>query len=103
MGAGRDDGTGPGTGDPVSLGLEVLGLRRGEQVRWRETASGRWHYGTVRTRERDGSIGVTADGGAARSLAVARLEVGAAGRRGARRWEGLTERAGRSEQLRLSL
>jgi hypothetical protein len=55
----------------------------------------------VARRERDGSVGVTDRRGMARSLAVDRLEVACTGRRGARRWEPLSERAARSEQLRL--
>jgi hypothetical protein len=78
-----------------------LGLRRGEPVRWRPSSGGRWQLGVVTRRERDGSVGVTDDRGLARSLPVERLEVGCAGPRGARGWEPLTERAARSEQLRL--
>ncbi len=81
--------------------LDALGLRAAEAVRWREAAGGGWRHGTVRGGERDGSIGVTADGGAARSLPVDRLWVVATGRRGGIRWEPLTARAARSEQLSL--
>jgi hypothetical protein len=52
-------------------------------------------------RERDGSVGVTDGRGMARSLSVDRLEVRCAGPRGAPGWEPLTERASRTEQLRL--
>ena len=52
-------------------------------------------------RERDGSVGVTDSRGALRSLPVAVLEVRCAGPRGGHGWEPLTERAGRTEQLRL--
>jgi hypothetical protein len=88
-------------GDHFDAGLAALGLRRGERVRWRSTAAGQWQVGTVTRRERDGSIGVTDRRGLARSLPVERLEVDSAGPRGARRWESLAERAGRTEQLRL--
>jgi hypothetical protein len=70
-------------------------------VRWRAHPGGRWRHGTVGHRERDGSVGVTETGGAARSIAVDRLEVGCRGARGGRSWEPLTVRAGRTEQLDL--
>ena len=82
-------------------GLAILGLAEGEKVRWRTGASGRWQTGTVARRERDGSVGVTDGRGMARSLPVDRLEVACSGRRGAKRWEPLPERAARTEQLRL--
>lgn len=82
-------------------GLAILGLTEGETVRWRSNASGRWQTGTVARRERDGSVGVTDKRGMARSFAVDRLQVACSGRRGAKRWEPLPERAARSEQLRL--
>jgi hypothetical protein len=78
-----------------------LGLRAGDAVRWRATATGRWQRGEVVRRERDGSVGITDQRGLARSLPVARLEVGCAGPRGARGWESLVVRASRNEQLRL--
>ena len=86
---------------PLSDGLAVLGLSAGEAVRWRAGRTGRWQTGKITHRERDGSIGVTDRRGLARSLAVERLEVSCAGPRGAPRWEPLTERASRTEQLRL--
>lgn len=87
---------------PLVVGdLAILGLAEGETVRWRSGASGRWKTGTVVRRERDGSVGVTDGRGMARSFAVERLEVSCSGRRGAKRWEPLVERAARSEQLRL--
>ncbi|HVA74081.1 MAG TPA: hypothetical protein VNF71_05910 [Acidimicrobiales bacterium] len=82
-------------------GLAILGLAEGETVRWRPPNGGRWQTGTVVRRERDGSIGVTDGRGLSRSLSVERLEVACTGRRGARQWEPLSERAARSEQLRL--
>jgi hypothetical protein len=82
-------------------GLDILGICVGEEVRWRAAGGGRWHHGRVGRRERDGSVGVTAADGAARSIAVERLEVGCRGTRGGRGWEPLTVRAARSEQLSL--
>jgi hypothetical protein len=84
--------------------LAMLGLRPGERVRWRRGSSGHWLYGTVRGREHDGSIAVNEDGGgAARSISVERLDVQAEGPRGAVRWEPVTVRAARAEQLTLDL
>ncbi|HUJ66697.1 MAG TPA: hypothetical protein VLX59_14220 [Acidimicrobiales bacterium] len=85
----------------MSDGLAMLGLSEGEPVRWRSGPGGRWQTGRVTHRERDGSVGVTDRRGSARSLAVDRLEVQGAGPRGANRWEPLTERASRTEQLKL--
>ena len=83
-------------------GLDILGLREGEVVRWRPGPSGgRWRTGRVTHRERDGSVGVTDGRGLARSLPVDRLEVSCDGPRGARLWEPLVARASRTEQLRL--
>ncbi len=85
----------------MSDGLAVLGLTEGEPVRWRSGPTGRWQTGKVTHRERDGSVGIVDRRGLARSLAVDRLEVSSVGPRGAARWELLTERASRTEQLRL--
>lgn len=81
--------------------LEALGLRVGDQVRWRPRPGARWVEGTVTGRERDGSIGVRDPQGRARALTLDRLEVRSAGRRGARTWEPAPERAARTEQLGL--
>jgi len=79
--------------------LAALGLARGDRVRWRSGPGARWHGGAVRGRERDGSVAVTDDAGALRSLRVERLEVRTTGRRGAPAWEAVTVRAARAEQL----
>ena len=78
--------------------LEV-GLRPGDTVRYRRRDGGTWHEARVERRERDGSIGVRDDRGAARAIPVDRLEVRGKGRRGGVRWEPLTARAERDEQL----
>ncbi len=80
--------------------LEV-GLRPGDRVRFRQREGGAWKEGRVERRERDGSIGVRDERGAARALPVDRLQVRATGRRGGTVWEPVTERAGRDEQLGL--
>ena len=82
-------------------GLEELGLRPGERVRWRRREGGHWTEGTVIGRERDGSIAVRDGQGRARALVIDRLEVRATGPRGAAGWEPLFDRVHRIEQLDL--
>lgn len=81
--------------------LDTVGLARGEQVRFRRRASGRWTPATVERLERDGSVGLRDPKGAAVALTVDRIEVRREGRRGGVLWEPLTERLARNEQLRL--
>jgi hypothetical protein len=81
--------------------LAALGLSAGDLVRWRDRPGGRWREGTVVERERDGSVGVRDGKGASRALTVDRLEVRTRGPRGARTWEPLSVRAGRTEQMPL--
>ncbi|HEX2039335.1 MAG TPA: hypothetical protein VHF47_06340 [Acidimicrobiales bacterium] len=81
--------------------LEQLGLAPGHPVRFRRKAGGRWSLGTAVRVEKDGSIGVRDDLGAARAIPVALIEVRTTGPRGAHTWEPLVERAARTEQLRL--
>ena len=78
--------------------LEV-GLRPGDVVRYRRKDGGAWHEARVERRERDGSIGVRDDKGAARAIPLDRLQVKATGRRGGTVWEAVAERADRDEQL----
>ena len=78
--------------------LEV-GLRPGDRVRLRRVSGGAWKQATVERRERDGSIGVRDERGAARAITIDRLQVRATGPRGGATWEDVGERAGRSEQL----
>ena len=80
--------------------LEV-GLRPGDRVRFRQREGGSWKEGVVERRERDGSIGVRDERGAARALAIDRLQVRTKGKRGGVLWELVTERAHRDEQLGL--
>lgn len=80
--------------------LEV-GLRPGDRVRWRRTEGGTWREGNVERRERDGSIGVRDERGALRALPLEVLQVRGTGKRGGTRWERLTDRADRDEQLGL--
>jgi hypothetical protein len=78
--------------------LEV-GLRPGDRVRFRRVSGGAWKQATVERRERDGSIGVRDERGAARAITIDRLQVRTTGPRGGATWEDVGERAGRSEQL----
>ena len=84
-------------------GLDQLGLRPGEPVRWRRRPGDRWQPGEVVGIERDGSLGIRDRKGAARAIPLAAVEVTAPPRRkGAKPgWEPLLARAGRTEQLRL--
>lgn len=88
--------------DPVpDPRLAAVGLRRGDQVRFRRREGGRWREGSVDCLERDGSVGLHDDKGAARAIPLDRLEVRTTGPRGAVTWEPGTDRAARSEQMRL--
>jgi hypothetical protein len=78
--------------------LEV-GLRPGDRVRFRRAEGGSWREAKVERRERDGSVGVRDERGAARALAVERLQVRTKGPRGGTTWEPVAERAARDEQL----
>ena len=85
----------------AALGVEALGLRVGEQVRFRRVDRSRWQDGVVVGVERDGSLGVRDTAGASRAIPLADVLVRSTGRRGARTWEPLLARASRAEQLPL--
>ncbi len=85
----------------VPVDLAAFGLRRGEAVRFRRGQRGRWHGGRLERIERDGSIGVRDESGAARALQAELVEVVATGPKGARRWEPLVERMTRGDPLEL--
>ncbi len=87
--------------DPPAVDLAAFGLRAGEAVRFRRAGRGRWHAGRLERIERDGSIGIRDDKGAARALRAELVEVAASGSRGASRWEPLVERMTRGDQLEL--
>ncbi|MGK2948723.1 MAG: hypothetical protein ACSLFP_09125 [Acidimicrobiales bacterium] len=78
--------------------LEV-GLRPGDRVRFRRKDGGAWSTAKVERRERDGSIGVRDERGAARALPLERLQVRTTGPRGGVTWEPVRVRAERDEQL----
>jgi hypothetical protein len=85
----------------MTEGLAILGLKVGEQVRFRRGTAGRWQDGSVARRERDGSVGLTDAKGAARAIPVELIQVRRRGPRQGSGWEPLTDRAARTEQLRL--
>ncbi len=78
-----------------------LGLREGEEVRFRRDERRRWQLGHVRRIERDGSVGIVDGKGASRAIPPAHVEVRRGTSRGARAWEPLLDRAARTEQLQL--
>jgi hypothetical protein len=80
--------------------LEV-GLRPGDRVRFRQREGGSWKEARVERRERDGSVGVRDERGAARALPLDRLQVRTSGKRGGVVWEPVADRAARDEQLGL--
>jgi hypothetical protein len=82
-------------------GLAELGLARSDRVRFRRRTDERWKEAVVERRERDGSIGLRDSKGSARSIPIEQIEVRASGPRGGVVWEPLTERAARTEQMRL--
>jgi hypothetical protein len=82
-------------------GLAELGLEPGARVRFRRRADERWKDAVVVRRERDGSIGLRDERGAARAIAASLIEVRTRGPRGGVVWEPLPERAARTEQMRL--
>ena len=83
--------------------LQALGLRPGEQVRFRRADRGRWQLGAVQRLERDGSLRVADAEGSARTGPLAGVQVRAPRARGAGAWEPLAERSSRAVQLSLSL
>jgi hypothetical protein len=81
--------------------LVRLGLTAGMRVRFRREPSDRWKLAKVECVERDGSLGLRDEKGAARAIPVELVEVQTRGPRGARTWERVVDRAAREEQLQL--
>lgn len=81
--------------------LVEVGLRPGDRVRFRQREGSSWKEATVERRERDGSIGVRDERGAARAIALERMQVRTTGKRGGVVWEPVADRAQRDEQLGL--
>jgi hypothetical protein len=87
--------------DHLRTELAALGLAPGDFVRFHRRSGGRWHDGRVERVERDGSIGVRDERGAARAIPLERLEIRTRGPRGAVVWEPGPDHAARTEQLKL--
>ena len=81
--------------------LNAVGLRLGEQIRFRRTESGRWVIGKVARVEPDGSITLHDPDGAARSLRPERVQVRRPGSRGRLVWKTVSDVAVTWEQLDL--
>jgi len=81
--------------------LAEIGLRPGDRVRFRRRETERWKEAVVERREKDGGIGLRDLKGAARSIAIAQIEVWGRGPRGGVTWEPLADRAARTEQMKL--
>lgn len=92
----------PAEPDPFpSRPLAELGLAEGDTVRFRRRDTERWKEGRVVRREADGSLGISDDKGAHRSILVEGVEVKRRGPRGGVLWEPVAEVAARSEQMKL--
>jgi hypothetical protein len=70
-------------------------------VRFRRAEGNRWRPAVVERVEKDGSLGLRDPKGAARAIPLEQVEVAATGPRGARTWEPVLVRAGRTEQISL--
>ncbi len=81
--------------------LAELGIAAGDRVRFRRSSNERWKEAVVVRRERDGGVGLRDPKGAARAIAIELIEVRDRGPRGGVVWEPLTERAARTEQMKL--
>lgn len=82
-------------------GLRRLGLRSGDEVRFRKRHGEHWLRGVVTGREADGSIELRDQRGRSRAIRPERIEVAEHGPRGGRAWTPLTDLAARTEQLGL--
>jgi hypothetical protein len=101
MAGAEDEPDLPDDPDERAAGLERLGLRPGEQVRWRRKSGSHWNKGRVIGLEADGSVAVRDAQERWRSIVPEQLEAKSTGRRGAARWESVSERAERPAQLGL--
>lgn len=81
--------------------LNAVGLRLGEQIRFRRNEAGRWLIGKVARVEPDGSITLHDPDGAARSLRPERVQVRRPGSRGRLVWKTVSDVAVTWEQLDL--
>ncbi len=83
------------------IALEQLGLRKGEAIRFRRTASGRWIEGRMWGISADGSIKLYDPDGSARNLRPDSVEVRRPGIKGRLRWQLVSDVAITWEQLEL--
>jgi hypothetical protein len=81
--------------------LELVGLRKGEAVRYRRNGTGRWVEGKVAGVAADGSIELFDPDGAARNLRPDVVEVRRPASRGRLRWQLVSDVAITWEQLQL--
>ena len=81
--------------------LRSLGLRRGDQIRFRRGPGDRWLPGKVLGREADGSVDLRDARGRSRAIPVDQIEVAERGPRGGRVWTPLVDIVARTEQLDL--
>ncbi len=81
--------------------LNAVGLRLGEQIRFRRNGAGRWLVGKVARVEPDGSITLHDPDGAARSLRPELVQVRRPGSRGRLVWKTVSDVAVTWEQLDL--
>ncbi len=81
--------------------LRSLGLRPGDEIRFRRDGATRWLAGKVMGREADGSVDLRDARGRSRAIAVERIEVAERGPRGGRVWTPLADIVARTEQLDL--
>ena len=69
-----------------------LGLRRGEQIRFKKSGdNSRWTMGKIHALEKDGSITIHDANGAARSLRPERIEIRQRSPRGQLKWCNLAD------------
>ncbi len=81
--------------------LARLGLRSGEEIRFKRNNRGRYIVGKVECVEPDGSVTLRDPDGSARSLRAERLEIRRPGPHGRLRWRLVSEVAITWEQLEL--
>lgn len=81
--------------------LRSLGLRPGDEIRFRRDGGTRWMPGKVMGRHPDGSIDLRDARGRSRAIPIELIEVAERGPRGGRIWTPLTDVVARTEQLDL--
>jgi hypothetical protein len=88
--------------EAVDDGLATLGLHRGEPIRFKKTGeAARWTSGRIHSAEKDGSITIHDENGAARSLRPERIEIQRRSPRGRLVWQNLAELMSSVHQMTL--